>query len=65
MTAWLYLLLYLNPVFLFQTNAGAVMITDLVFWLILYPFLAHNQYDMNFVSIPLLIFFRNIFQSKI
>ena len=36
----------------FQTNAGAVMITDLVFWFILYPFLAHNQYDMSFVSIP-------------
>ena len=34
-----------------QTNAGAVMITDLVFWFILYPFLAYNQYDMNFVSI--------------
>jgi hypothetical protein len=27
------------------------MITDLVFWFILYPFLARNQYDMNFVSI--------------
>ncbi|KAF8663089.1 hypothetical protein HU200_055684 [Digitaria exilis] len=36
---------------MFQTNAGAVMITDLVFWLILYPFLAHNQYDMNFILI--------------
>jgi hypothetical protein len=36
---------------MFQTNAGAVMITDLVFWFILYPFLAYNQYDMNFVSI--------------
>jgi len=41
---------------LFQTNAGAVMITDLVFWFILYPFLAHNQYEMNFVSIPFLQF---------
>ncbi|KAF0920371.1 hypothetical protein E2562_034833 [Oryza meyeriana var. granulata] len=36
---------------MFQTNAGAVMITDLVFWFILYPFLAHNQYDMNFLLI--------------
>ncbi|KAL6848105.1 hypothetical protein ACP4OV_022233 [Aristida adscensionis] len=36
---------------MFQTNAGAVMITDLVFWFILYPFLARNQYDMNFILI--------------
>lgn len=36
---------------MFQTNAGAVMITDLVFWFILYPFLAYNQYDMNFLLI--------------
>uniref|UniRef100_A0A0E0JEN1 Uncharacterized protein n=1 Tax=Oryza punctata TaxID=4537 RepID=A0A0E0JEN1_ORYPU len=36
---------------MFQTNAGAVMITDLVFWFILYPFLAHNEYDMNFLLI--------------
>jgi len=36
---------------MFQTNAGAVLITDLVFWLILYPFLAHNEYDMNFILI--------------
>lgn len=36
---------------MFQTNAGAVMITDLVFWFILYPFLAHNQYDMSFLLI--------------
>jgi hypothetical protein len=28
------------------------MITDLVFWFILYPFLAHNEYEMNFVSNP-------------
>jgi hypothetical protein len=26
------------------------MITDLVFWFILYPFLARNEYEMNFVS---------------
>lgn len=36
---------------MFQTNAGAVMITDLVFWFILYPFLAHNEYDMSFLLI--------------
>ncbi|CAM0879809.1 unnamed protein product [Alopecurus aequalis] len=36
---------------MFQTNAGAVILTDLVFWFILYPFLAHNQYDMSFLLI--------------
>ncbi|GJN37347.1 hypothetical protein PR202_gb26288 [Eleusine coracana subsp. coracana] len=36
---------------MFQTNAGAVMITDLVFWFILYPFLARNDYEMNFILI--------------
>ncbi|TVU21607.1 hypothetical protein EJB05_31256 [Eragrostis curvula] len=36
---------------MFQTNAGAVMITDLVFWFILYPFLARNEYEMNFILI--------------
>lgn len=36
---------------MFQTNAGAVIITDLVFWFILYPFLAHNQYKMDFILI--------------
>ncbi|KAJ1282396.1 hypothetical protein BS78_03G048700 [Paspalum vaginatum] len=36
---------------MFQTNAGAVMITDLVFWFILYPFLAHNEYHMDFILI--------------
>jgi hypothetical protein len=55
---WLTLALHSNSVFLLQTNAGAVMITDLVFWFILYPFLAHNQYEMNFVSI-LFCDFRN------
>uniref|UniRef100_A0A453E288 Uncharacterized protein n=1 Tax=Aegilops tauschii subsp. strangulata TaxID=200361 RepID=A0A453E288_AEGTS len=35
----------------FQTNAGAVMLTDMVFWFILYPFLARNQYQMNFLLI--------------
>ncbi|XBI62272.1 hypothetical protein VPH35_042919 [Triticum aestivum] len=36
---------------MFQTNAGAVMLTDMVFWFILYPFLARNQYQMNFLLI--------------
>ncbi|XP_044983657.1 uncharacterized protein LOC123450520 [Hordeum vulgare subsp. vulgare] len=35
---------------MFQTNAGAVMLTDMVFWFILYAFLAWNQYQMSFVS---------------
>ncbi|KAI4967716.1 hypothetical protein ZWY2020_016965 [Hordeum vulgare] len=36
---------------MFQTNAGAVMLTDMVFWFILYPFLARNQYQMSFLLI--------------
>uniref|UniRef100_A0A8I7B860 Uncharacterized protein n=1 Tax=Hordeum vulgare subsp. vulgare TaxID=112509 RepID=A0A8I7B860_HORVV len=35
---------------MFQTNAGDVMLTDMVFWFIMYPFLAWNQYQMSFVS---------------
>ncbi|KAI4979361.1 hypothetical protein ZWY2020_016114 [Hordeum vulgare] len=35
---------------MFQTNAGAVMLTDMVFWFILYPFLAWNQYQMSFAE---------------
>lgn len=33
-------------------NAGAVMLTDIVFWFILVPFLAIKDYNLNFVSIP-------------
>ncbi|KAL8140799.1 hypothetical protein V2J09_006820 [Rumex salicifolius] len=34
----------------FQMNAGAVMLTDCVFWFIIVPFLATKNYDINFVS---------------
>lgn len=31
-------------------NAGAVMLTDCVFWLLIVPFLETKDYDLNFVS---------------
>lgn len=34
-----------------QVSAGAVALTDCVFWLILYPFLTAKDYSLNFVSI--------------
>ncbi|RVW43316.1 hypothetical protein CK203_070375 [Vitis vinifera] len=40
---------------IFQMCAGAVMLTDLVFWLILVPFLTGNSFKLNFVSINSLI----------
>ncbi|KAJ6799301.1 uncharacterized protein M6B38_207385 [Iris pallida] len=36
---------------IYQTNAGAVMLTDCVFWFIIFPFLARKDYDLN----PILI----------
>ncbi|CAL9183589.1 unnamed protein product [Musa hybrid cultivar] len=36
---------------IFQTSAGAVMLTDCVFWLIIFPFLAIRDYNLNFVLI--------------
>ncbi|KAH0462457.1 hypothetical protein IEQ34_010032 [Dendrobium chrysotoxum] len=36
---------------IYQTNAGAVMLTDFVFWLIIFPFLAIKDYDLNFLQI--------------
>lgn len=33
-----------------QINAGAVMLTDCVYWLIIFPFLTLRDYDLNFVS---------------
>ncbi|KAH7658916.1 MFS general substrate transporter domain-containing protein [Dioscorea alata] len=33
---------------IYQTNAGAVMLTDCVFWLVLFPFLTMKKYDLNF-----------------
>jgi hypothetical protein len=36
-------------------SAGAVTLTDVVFWLILYPFLTAKDYDLGFVSTNLII----------
>lgn len=36
-------------------NAGAVMLTDCVFWFILVPFLATKDYHLNAVSIHLFL----------
>ncbi|KAG6477912.1 uncharacterized protein LOC122018706 [Zingiber officinale] len=36
---------------IFQTSAGAVMLTDFVFWFILFPFLAIKDYSLNFVLV--------------
>lgn len=31
-------------------NAGAVVLTDCIYWSIIFPFLAIKDYDVNFVS---------------
>ncbi|KAM3296021.1 hypothetical protein ACQJBY_038381 [Aegilops geniculata] len=36
---------------IYQTNAGAVMLTDCVFWFIIFPFLTVKDYSMNFLLI--------------
>ncbi|KAE8023488.1 hypothetical protein FH972_009178 [Carpinus fangiana] len=36
---------------IFQMSAGAVTLTDCVFWLILYPFLTAKDYDLGFLII--------------
>lgn len=36
---------------IYQTNAGAVMLTDCVFWLIIVPFRSMKDYDLNFLLI--------------
>lgn len=36
---------------IFQMNAGAVMLTDCVFWLIIVPFLMTKDYNLNFLVI--------------
>ncbi|CAA6661218.1 unnamed protein product [Spirodela intermedia] len=38
---------------IYQMNAGAVMLTDCVFWLIIVPFLAIKDYSLNFFMIGL------------
>uniref|UniRef100_A0A453N534 Uncharacterized protein n=1 Tax=Aegilops tauschii subsp. strangulata TaxID=200361 RepID=A0A453N534_AEGTS len=40
-----------SPALLAQTNAGAVMLTDCVFWFIIFPFLTVKDYSMNFLLI--------------
>ncbi|KAL6629772.1 hypothetical protein ACP70R_029537 [Stipagrostis hirtigluma subsp. patula] len=36
---------------IYQTNAGAVMLTDCVFWFIIFPFLTIKDYNLNFLLI--------------
>ncbi|XP_015578179.1 uncharacterized protein LOC107261692 [Ricinus communis] len=36
---------------LFQMNAGAVMLTDCVYWAIIFPFLTIKDYTMNFMTV--------------
>ncbi|RDX73218.1 hypothetical protein CR513_47208 [Mucuna pruriens] len=36
---------------IFQTCAGAVVLTDIVFWLVLYPFMTSKDFRLHFVSI--------------
>ncbi|XP_027352984.1 uncharacterized protein LOC113863555 [Abrus precatorius] len=36
---------------LFQMNAGAVMLTDCVYWIIIFPFLTLRDYNFNFMTV--------------
>ncbi|XP_062218098.1 uncharacterized protein LOC133918302 [Phragmites australis] len=36
---------------IYQVNAGAVMLTDCVFWFIIFPFLTIKDYNLNFLLI--------------
>ncbi|XVF43970.1 hypothetical protein PTKIN_Ptkin02bG0083200 [Pterospermum kingtungense] len=38
---------------IYQTCAGAVVLTDSVFWLILYPFLTSKDYGLNFLIVSM------------
>ncbi|WOG99485.1 hypothetical protein DCAR_0518837 [Daucus carota subsp. sativus] len=38
---------------IFQMNAGAVVLTDCVFWFIIVPFLTRKDYDLNFLLISM------------
>ncbi|KAG7980136.1 hypothetical protein I3843_05G166500 [Carya illinoinensis] len=38
---------------IFQMCAGAVVLTDCVFWLILYPFLTAKDYDLDFLIVSM------------
>lgn len=36
---------------IYQTNAGAVLLTDFVFWLIIFPVLSMKDYDLSFLQV--------------
>ncbi|WCJ21027.1 hypothetical protein M5689_003217 [Euphorbia peplus] len=36
---------------LFQMNAGASMLTDCVYWVIIFPFVTIKDYDLNFMTV--------------
>ncbi|KAL5860503.1 hypothetical protein ACOSQ4_001799 [Xanthoceras sorbifolium] len=38
---------------IFQMNAGAVMLTDCVYWCVIFPFLTIKNYNLNFMTVNL------------
>lgn len=36
---------------MFQMNAGAVMLTDCVYWIVIFPFLTIKDYNLNFMTL--------------
>lgn len=44
-----------------QMTAGSVMLTDSVYWFVIFPFLTIKEYNMNFVSTPFLFISMNLF----
>ncbi|PON52474.1 hypothetical protein PanWU01x14_208720 [Parasponia andersonii] len=38
---------------IFQMNAGAVMLTDSVYWFIIFPFLTIQDYNLNFMTVDM------------
>ncbi|WJX81341.1 hypothetical protein P8452_64236 [Trifolium repens] len=36
---------------LFQISAGAVMLTDSIYWIMIFPFLTLRDYDLNFMTV--------------
>ncbi|PQQ15804.1 uncharacterized protein Pyn_33584 [Prunus yedoensis var. nudiflora] len=36
---------------MFQMNAGAVMLTDCVYWIVIFPFLTIKDYNLNFMTV--------------
>ena len=49
-------MLFLNLFCREQINAGAVMLTDCIYWFIIFPFLTIKDYNMSFVSSTCLSF---------